>query len=456
MTNRVAKNATWIIACKIVQSILGFVINMFTARFLGPSNFGVITYAASLVSFVLPIMKLGLNNIIVQEVVHHPEREGKAVGTMVFMNVISSFVCIIGVTSFAYVANPGEPDTVLVCALYCVTLVFQATEMIHFWFQAKLLSKYTSILGLIAYTLVSAYRIYLLATAKSVHWFALSSALDYLLISVGMFVIYAKKKNQKLSIDFKLAKEMLNKSKHYILSAMMTTIFTQTDKIMLKGMIDSDSTAYYGAAAACAVMAQFVFQALIDSFRPWIFEAQKKNNGQFEYRLKMLYSFIIYLSLLQSVVMTIFADLIVHVVYGEQYMPAAGALRIVVWYTTFAYLGSVRNIWILANDKQKYLWVINICGASANVVLNFALIPFLGIYGAAIASLITQFFTNVIVGYIIRPIRPNNAIMVSSLNPKYCIDAVKKLLKRSPKKAAAGVADKSAESNDSAKAPEDD
>ena len=136
-------------------------------------------------------------------------------------------------------------------------------------------------------------------------------------------------------------------------------------------------------------------------------------------------------------------------------MPAAGALRIVVWYTTFAYLGSVRNIWILANDKQKYLWVINICGASANVVLNFALIPLLGIYGAAIASLVTQFFTNVIVGYIIRPIRPNNAIMVSSLNPKYCIDAVKKLLKRSPKKAAAGVTDKSAENNGASEVQED-
>ena len=445
MTNKVAKNATWIISCKIVQSLLGFVINMFTARFLGPSNFGLITYASSLASFVMPIMKLGLNNIIVQEVVHHPEREGKAMGTMVFMNFCSSLVCIIGVVSFAYVANPGETDTVIVCALYCITLVFQALEMLHFWFQAKLMSRYSSTLGLIAYTLVSAYRIYLLATSKSVHWFALSSALDYLIISVGMYIIYNLKKTQKLSIDLKLAKEMINKSKPYILSAMMVTIFTQTDKIMLKSLIDSESTAFYGAAAACAVMAQFVFQAIIDSFRPWIFEAQKKNNDQFEYRLKMLYSFIIYLSLLQSIGMTVFARLIIMIVYGEKYLPAVGALRIVVWYTTFAYLGSVRNIWILAHDKQKYLWVINLTGAAANVIFNFILIPYIGIYGAAIASLVTQFFTNVIVGYIIKPIRPNNAIMVSSLNPKYCLDAFKKLLKKSPKKAAVTAASNGSE-----------
>ncbi len=445
MTNKVARNATWIIVCRIVQAILSFVINKFTAKFLGTSNFGVITYASSLVTFVLPIMRLGLNNIIVQEIVHHPEREGKALGTMIFMNVCSSIACIAGVISFAYVANPGEPETVIVCALFCVTLIFQATEMVHFWFQAKLMSKYASILGLIAYTVVSGYRIYLLATAKSVHWFALSSALDYLVTSVGMYIIYSIKKTQKLSIDFKLAREMLNKSKHYILSAMMTTIFTQTDKIMIKSMISKDATAFYGAAAACALMTQFVFQAIIDSFRPWIFEAQKKAQEQFEYRLKMLYSFIIYLSLLQSIAMTALAEIVILVAYSPEYLPAAGVLRIVVWYTTFSYLGSVRNIWILANEKQKYLWVINLSGAIANVVLNFALIPFIGIYGAAIASLVTQFFTNVIVGYIIKPIRPNNAIMVSSMNPKYCLDAFKKLLKKSPKKAAVTAASNGSE-----------
>ena len=149
--------------------------------------------------------------------------------------------------------------------------------------------------------------------------------------------------------------------------------------------------------------------------------------------MKMLYSFVIYLSLLQSLVMTIFAKPIILIAYGEQYYDSIGALRIVVWYTTFAYLGSVRNIWILANEKQKYLWLINLLGAAANVILNVALIPALGIYGAAIASLASQFFTNVVVGYIIKPIRPNNAIMVSSLNPNCCIDAFRKLLKKEPK-----------------------
>lgn len=112
-------------------------------------------------------------------------------------------------------------------------------------------------------------------------------------------------------------------------------------------------------------------------------------------------------------------------------MPAVGALQIVVWYTTFSYMGAVRNIWILANDLQHYLWKINMIGAAANIAINAALIPVIGIYGAAIASLITQFFTNVVVGYIIKPIRPNNDIMLKGLNPKYCVEAMKKIRTKS-------------------------
>ena len=73
--NKVAKNASWIIGCRIGQAILSLVINMLTARYLGPSNYGLITYAASLVAFVLPIAQLGFNNILVQEIVNDPENE---------------------------------------------------------------------------------------------------------------------------------------------------------------------------------------------------------------------------------------------------------------------------------------------------------------------------------------------------------------------------------------------
>lgn len=428
--NKVAKNAVWIIGIRVVQAVVAMLINMLTARYLGPSGFGLITYASSLVAFVLPIMQLGLNNVLVQEIVSNPEEEGKILGTSITLSVLSSICCIIGVSAFALVANPGEPETILVCFLYSFILIFQAIDYVEYWYQAKLMSKYTSMISLAAYIIVSAYKIFLLVKGKSVYWFAISNALDYVLISFGGLALYRKLGGGKFSFSLELGKKMFSKSKHYILSSMMVTVFAQTDKIMLKMMLDESATGYYGAAVTCAGMTGFVFTAIIDSFRPSIFEGQKEGDEVFRHRLTMLYSIVIYLSLAQSIAMTILSKWIIYILYGTAYNPAISALQIIVWYTTFSYMGSVRNIWILANEKQKYLWQINMSGAIANVILNTVLIPLIGINGAAVASLITQLFSNVIVGYIIKPIRPNNAIMVESLKMKYLKDAFSKLKKR--------------------------
>ena len=128
--NKVIKNASWIIGCKIIQSILNLVVSMLTARFLGPDNFGVINYAASLVAFAVPIMQLGLSGVLVREIVTEPDKEGSTVGTALSMSFISAFLSIIGVTAFAFFVNAGEKETITVCILYSLMLLAQALEIL--------------------------------------------------------------------------------------------------------------------------------------------------------------------------------------------------------------------------------------------------------------------------------------------------------------------------------------
>lgn len=103
-------------------------------------------------------------------------------------------------------------------------------------------------------------------------------------------------------------------------------------------------------------------------------------------------------------------------------------LQVLTWFTAFSYIGTVRNIWMLAENQQKYLWIINGIGAIFNILLNFLLIPVLSGVGAAIASVATQFFTNVVVGFILKPIRPNNRLMMQSLNPRVLIELTRSLV----------------------------
>ena len=96
-----------------------------------------------------------------------------------------------------------------------------------------------------------------------------------------------------------------------------------------------------------------------------------------------------------------------------------------VWYVTFAQMGRIRNIWILAETRQKMLWKINLTGAVANVLLNAVLIPRWGAVGAAFASLVTQFFTNFILGFLFRPIRENNRLMLTGIDPRFLVRMVR-------------------------------
>ncbi len=431
--NKVVKNATWIIACKIIQSVLGLIISMISSRYFGPSGYGLINYAISVVAFVVPIMQLGLNSILVQEIVGGKEREGAILGTSLTMSFITSFFTIGGVILFVSVANAGERDTLIVCALYSIVLITQSLELIQYWFQAKLKSKYTSIVMLIAYVAIAVYRIVLLVSKKSIYWYAVSYAMEYCIISIALLIIYKKCEGDAFHFSWRIARALFKKSKYYILSGLMITVFAQTGRIMLKIMIDDAATGYYSAAVTCVGLTNFVFTAIIDSARPSVFEGQKISYERFETNITRLYSIVIYLSLLQSVFLTILAKPIIYVLFGKQYMPAVPALQIMSWYSTFSYLGSVHAIWILAEGKQKTLWVINLSGALFNIVLNALLIPIWGVNGAAVTALATQFFTNVIVVQVIKGIRGANKLALKSCNPKYLIEMGKILFNKKTK-----------------------
>lgn len=425
----VVKNAFWIIGGKVIQSVIRLVIGMLTARYLGPANYGIINYAAALVAFVVPLMQLGLRSTIVNELIEKPEKEGETLGTALCMCMCSGILSILGITAFVSVADKGDYTTIIVCVLYSISLLFEALEMIQYWFQSKLMSKYVSVVALCSYVAVSLYKVYLLVTDKSVYWFSVSQSLDFLIISVSLIIIYNKIGSQKLTVSLERAKEMFSVSKYYIVSGMMVTVFAHTDSIMIKLMLGPSQAGYYAAAVSCAGMIGFVFGGIIDSVRPTILSAKKNNTADYESRLIQLYSVIIYFSLMVSLFICVLSKIIVGILYGQAYSSAASALKIVVWYTTFSYMGSVRNIWIIAEKKQQYMWIINLFGATVNIVLNLIMIPIWGTCGAAAASVATQIFTNVGVCWLIKPLRYNLNIVRSSLDTGIILNLVKSLKK---------------------------
>ena len=428
--NKAFSNAKWIIICRIVQSVLQLIVGMLTARYLGPSNYGLINYAKSVVALIGPFTQLGLNATLVRELVESPEKEGEIMGTSLLMSLVSGSCSIGAVFCFASLANSGEVQTIIVCVLYSIALLFQSVELIQYWFHSKLQSKFPSIMMLCAYIVVSAYKMLLLVAGKNVYWFAVVYSIEYGIVGLSLLAIYHKQKTQKLTVSMAMAKKLFARSRYYILSSLMVTMFQNTDHIMLKMMSGDAENGMYTAAITCASVFSFVYAAIIDSMRPVILSKKKEGALDYENNIAKLYCIVTYLALMQGIGFTLLAKPIVLVLFGAEYIAAVPVLQVLVWYISFSQMGRVRNVWVLAEEKQQILWKINLSGALINIVINAITIPFMGALGAALASLVTQFFTNFVLGFVLKTLRKNNRILIKGISPLLLVSSLKELKPR--------------------------
>ena len=388
-------NAIWNISGKVFQMIISLVVGMLTARYLGPSNYGIIGYTASYVTLFSAICQLGFNSVAVKEIIDHPEKQGEILGSTIFYRVISSLLSSVGVAVLVYFLDDKDPLIVWVAFLQSLSLIFQSFEMIHFWYQSRMETDVSVKVQTFAYLVMAAYKVAILALGKDVSWFAFSTVLEAAVVAIALMWSYRRSKGQKLKISISCGNEMLKYSYHFILSGMMVTIYSHMDKIMLEQMLNETAVGYYSAATKVAQMWSFVLTAVINSARPLIISARKQSYDKYIQQNKRLYAAIIWIGIAVAAVMTIGGRLIIYIMYGQEYLPATGSLQISAWYTMFAMLGTARGIWIVCENKAKYVKYYLGIGAILNVILNYLLIPAYGPSGAAAATLATQIFTSV-------------------------------------------------------------
>lgn len=415
LRSREAKNTGWLVGGRIIQMALSLVIGVITARFLGPANYGLINYGAAFVTFFNSLCTLGLNSVIVKNFVDHPDDQGTTIGTSLVLRLISSITSAAMIIGIAMLLDGDEPMTVAVVALCSLGAVFHIFETFNYWFQYKYKSKVTSIATLSAYAVTAGYRIVLLVLGKDVRWFAFASSVDYIAAAVLLFAAYKKHGGMPLRFSTAKAKQLLSVSYNYILSSAMAGIYAQTDKLMLKQMMNESEVGFYSTAIAICGMWTFVLQAVIDSVYPTILRLRNENYELYIRRNRQLYAAVFYVSCMVSLGFVLLGDLVVEILYGQQYLPAAEVLRIATWYTGFSFLGVARNAWVVSEGRQKYLKYIYGCAAVMNISLNFLLIPPLGARGAAAASLATQIGTSMLLPMLFRDMRPNVKLMTEAI-----------------------------------------
>ncbi len=415
LKSAIVKNASWLILGKVAQMVISLLVGLLTARYLGPSNYGIINYAAAYTAFFMSFCTLGINSVLVKEFVDNPEQEGGIIGSSLLLRAISSFLSAGLIVCIVSVVDRGEKTTITVVALCSIGLIFNIFETFNYWFQSKLRSKITAIVTLIAYLGTSIYKIILLVLQKDVEWFAFSTSLDYILLGALLIFFYKKEGGSKLSYSKSIAGRILKKSVYFILPGVMVSIYGYADKFMLKHMLSEAEVGYYATATTICGMWSFVLAAVIDSLYPSIMESYKVDKDLFNKKNRQLYAIVFYVSVAVSTVFCLLGDWIVPLLYGEAFSAAASPLKVITWYTAFSYLGVARNAWVVCEDKQMYLKYIYLSAAVSNILLNLVLIPQWGATGAAAATLITQILTTLVVPFFIKDLRKNSILMLEGI-----------------------------------------
>lgn len=415
LKNRIAQNAGWLIFGKVGQMVVNFLIGLLTARFLGPSNYGLLNYAAAYTAFFTAICTLGINSVLVKEILDRPAKQGTTLGTALGLRGVAGVLSALSLMCLTMFVDAGEPETIAVVSLSGLSLIFQIFETFQYWFQSRLESKITAMLTLLAFTITAVYKAVLFALKKSVTFFACANALDYLLLGIFLFIAYRKHQGDKLRFSWSYGKVLLKKSRYFILPALMICVYSQTDKMMLKQMLSDAEVGYYATAVSLCNVWCFVLTAIIDSLAPSIYEANRTDPVRFRRRNRQLYTVVFYLSVAASALYTLLASPAIRILYGVEYLPAAAPLRIITWYTAFSYLGVARNMWIVCKNCQKYLIWVYLFAALANVGLNLLLIPRMGASGAALASLAAQIVTVFVAPLFIKPLRENTQMMLDAI-----------------------------------------
>lgn len=416
LKGKFAQNAGWLIGAKIYQLVTNLVISALMARYLGASDFGLVNYAASFATLFTAICTLGIDSILVNELLKDRSKNGTQLGSAIGLRLCSSTMSVLTILGLAWVLNPKEPLTIQVVFIYSISLTFQCFDTINSWFQANLESKITASASAAGYTISAVYKAFLLITHKDVRWFAAAHAVEYAFVAILLLISYRRNRNRLSPIRFngRVGLGLLSQSYHFIISGMMIALYGQMDRVMLKSMVNTEAVGHYSCASTISSFWAFVLVAIIDAAKPMILAKYNENKAAFERGLIRLYGAIIYLSALATLGLSLLSKPLILIMFGTEYLPGRGALCILSCGTAFAYLGVARSIWLVPQGKQKFAKYIAACGATGNLILNLLLIPKLGIIGASIATVATQIFNNFILGFLMPPIRENNKLILKA------------------------------------------
>jgi O-antigen/teichoic acid export membrane protein len=394
-SGRYIKNTSWLLFERILRMLVILVISVYTARFLGPGKFGLLSYAQSFVGLFMAFSTLGLEGIVIHELVLNDDNRDTLLGTSFILQVLGTIV-LISLILVSVQLIEIDPLTKILIIIIAASLFAGAFRVINFFFQSIVQSKFVVYAQIVA-LLFSLGGTFVLISAKAeILWFAILILFESAVLSLGLIVNYSKQRYLLSSwkFDKTVAKELLQKSWPLILSGLVISMYMKIDQLMINSMLGNDAVGLYASAVRLSESWYFVPMVIAGSVFPAIIKAKNKSAEIYHSRLQMLYDLMVLIAVAIALPITFFSDWIIVTLYGQEFIKAGSVLTIHIWACVFFFLGAANGRWLIIEGYTKIAFARNLLGAVINIVLNLLLIPSMGITGSAMATLVALLFSS--------------------------------------------------------------
>ena len=423
MKARIFNNISWLFFDKIIRIFGSLVVGIWVARYLGPEQFGILNYGMAFVAMFSFLPNLGLNQIVVRDITKHPEKTNQIIGSSFVLKLLGSSLAVALIVLIVLSLNKTDTLVKYVIILFSIGFIFQAFDVIDFFYQSQMLSKYVVFSRNITFIIVTGIKIFLILHEYDLIWFVVTATFGLFLDALFLIIAYTKTHKFILNwrFDKDMAFELMKNSWPLMLSAFLISIHMKIDQVMIGNILSTKQVGIYSVAVRLAEFWYFIPSIIVSTLMPYFVELREKKNGLYHFRLIQLYSLMFWMGVSVGIFALFFGEDIIRLLFGEAYTGAYSALVFNIWNGIFISQAIARGIWLISENLQKYRLYNNLIIVNINIVTNIILIPKIGITGAAIATLLTQALGTWVVSFLWKPLRASTWGMIKSANPMYLI-----------------------------------
>jgi O-antigen/teichoic acid export membrane protein len=391
---KIAKNTGLMVGANIVNLAMGFIINVYIARYFDVSNFGIVNWAINLATIFILVTDLGIGSFLTIELPRHPERIKDYLSSALSIKLCMQVIALAGITTVAFFGHVSgyELAVLYIIALYVILTaiaqllqsVFQAFQSMEH--QAVCQVANGLILGLGTVTVVT---LNLGVIAFSLVYLAAGIAVLAYTLAISL-LFYTP---PSLRYDRALWKQILTVSIPLSMVTIFSYLYFKLD-IQLIEMLISDgkvSVGYYSAAfklIEAAIVLPALFTSVVFPVMSLYFH---KNDPKLGFLLKKSIKYFYMLGAPIAIGTILMAPSFIYFLYSNKYEPSIGVLQMLGLGMFFIYVNGVPSAFLAAANMQIANVKINAVCLIINVGLNLLLIPTWGILGSAFAMVVTQF-----------------------------------------------------------------